>query len=289
MFIEGTTLRTTVRSILAWLARLSMSVARRTPARFLPITPDVFAKQVIYDHEARKFLSCVVRNATDIGTLGQIFLTEDYGTRKLRRHDEITAFYNAICRSGAQPLILDCGGNIGLASRYFAETYERARIVCVEPDTANVVQAKLNNSSPNIAFVQAAIGSTSGRGELLDPGIGCNGYRITASRSGTTTIVSIGDLVAKHAGGNIVPFIAKIDIEGFEEDLFSKNLAWVDTFPLLIIELHDWMLPRSANSRNFLKAIASLDRDFVYSGENVFSLSNTLLPRISAAPEVVAR
>ncbi len=72
-----------------------------------------------------------------------------------------------------------------------------------------------------------------------------------------------------------MPFLVKIDIEGFEADLFKENTEWVQKFPVLIVELHDWMLPRSANSQNFLKCVSSLDRDFVFRGENVFSIKNT--------------
>lgn len=46
--------------------------------------------------------------------------------------------------------------------------------------------------------------------------------------------------------------------------------------PLMIVELHDWMLPRTANSANFLKAVAARNRDFVFRGENVFSIRNPL-------------
>jgi hypothetical protein len=45
---------------------------------------------------------------------------------------------------------------------------------------------------------------------------------------------------------------------------------------VLVIELHDWMLPRAANSGPFLREIAVRDRDFVYHGENIFSISNQL-------------
>ena len=48
-------------------------------------------------------------------------------------------------------------------------------------------------------------------------------------------------------------FVVDGDIEGFEKDLFSQNTEWVQLFPLLIIELHDWMLPREANSEIFLE------------------------------------
>ncbi len=38
----------------------------------------------------------------------------------------------------------------------------------------------------------------------------------------------------------------KIDIAGFEEDLFSKCTEWIDAFPVLMVELHDGMLPGEA-------------------------------------------
>jgi len=34
------------------------------------------------------------------------------------------------------------------------------------------------------------------------------------------------------------------------------------------------MLPRQGTSRNFLKCIANLDRDFLHIGENIFSIRN---------------
>ena len=70
------------------------------------------------------------------------------------------------------------------------------------------------------------------------------------------------------------PFIAKIDIEGAEEELFSSNIAWVDRLPIIIIETHDWMLPGRASSMNFLKAICGKNRDFLFHSENIFSIAN---------------
>jgi hypothetical protein len=43
---------------------------------------------------------------------------------------------------------------------------------------------------------------------------------------------------------------------------------------VIIIELHDWMLPGTANSQNCLKALSGTNRDFVFYGENVFSIRN---------------
>ena len=73
------------------------------------------------------------------------------------------------------------------------------------------------------------------------------------------------------------PFICKVDIEGGEEFLFSKNTEWVARFPVIIVELHDWMLPWQRNSRNFLKRIANLDFDIIWRGENMFCFNYNLL------------
>ena len=65
-----------------------------------------------------------------------------------------------------------------------------------------------------------------------------------------------------------------MDIEGFEQDVFSGGTEWLDRFYVAVIELHDWMLPRKASSRPFLSAVAAHDRDFLFRGENVFSIPN---------------
>jgi hypothetical protein len=109
---------------------------------------------------------------------------------------------------------------------------------------------------------------------LVDPGIGAWGYRVEERTDGGIRMMSINSLVGAPEHQMCEPFIVKIDIEGFERELFSKNTDWVDRFAVLIIELHDWMLPKERSSGNFLSTIAKLDRDFVYVGENVFSISN---------------
>jgi len=72
----------------------------------------------------------------------------------------------------------------------------------------------------------------------------------------------------------LYPFIAKIDIEGFEENLFLKNTDWVRQFPVIAIELHDWMLPGEGSSLNFFKTIANGNWDVVFHGELALCISN---------------
>jgi len=87
--------------------------------------------------------------------------------------------------------------------------------------------------------------------------------------------VTMDEIYAARAATHF-PFIAKIDIEGAEAELFSRNLDWVAATPLIIIELHDWLMPKQGTARSFLKCVAAQDRDFVYFGENVLSLRNQL-------------
>ena len=131
-----------------------------------------------------------------------------------------------------------------------------------------------NTGNLDVDIRASAIGCVDKRGTLVDPGLGEWGYQVVSSDGGETDILSMNRLVQEKVAAGFTPYIAKIDIEGGEGDLFSDHAEWIDLFPVLIIELHDWMLPKSASSRNFLRCIADRNRDFVYIGENIFSIRN---------------
>ena len=68
----------------------------------------------------------------------------------------------------------------------------------------------------------------------------------------------------------------KIDIEGHESDLFKKNTEWFDKFKVIIIEIHDWMLPGKSISRNYFNTLSEAmkknNRDVIIRGENLISI-----------------
>lgn len=278
-FIADTTFSNAAKSFIACAIRILKFIIRRRPykRRYIVLSPSVSSKQIIYDRSNKTVTKVSIRDHSDYGIVNQIYLAEDYSIERLRRKDEIKNFYLSIFETQKTPLIIDCGGNIGLAAKYFSENYSKAKILCIEPDAANVLQARKNNASENVIILEKAIGPEKSRGAIIDPGLGYNGYRVEEKTDGNIEIISINELLTQYDPRRFVPFIVKIDIEGFEQELFSKNVEWIQKFPLLIIELHDWMLPRSQSANNFIKAIAPLNRDFIYIGENVFSISNTLL------------
>ena len=78
--------------------------------------------------------------------------------------------------------------------------------------------------------------------------------RAERSEADTVPRVTVNQIYASHARPHF-PFIVKVDIEGVELDLFSGNTEWVARTPLLIVEPHNWLLPRDGTLRPFLQCI----------------------------------
>ncbi len=212
----------------------------------------------------------------DLGVIKQIFQDKDYDITKFKQGERIKNIYKSLVDRSVKPLILDLGANIGASSVFFGMTYQKSKIVAVEPDKSNFDLLKKNTNHLDIDISLAAIDSEEGVCILSDPGEGEWGYRtIGGSAKGVeVNKISLRDIAFNMLSKGYIPLICKIDIEGAEASLFQKNLEWIDLFPLIIIELHDWMLPKQQTSINFLKAMAGRNRDFVYKGENIFSFRN---------------
>jgi FkbM family methyltransferase len=183
--------------------------------------------------------------------------------------------------AGLRPLIVDCGANIGAASMYFSQAFPDARIVSVEPASDNFDLLWRNVDPLRVRSVQAAVASRPGSLAVRDPGAGAWAYRTGAEEAAGTVIgevdaITIEQILEDEPG--TTPFILKVDIEGAESDLFSANTEAISRFPVVIIELHDWMLPGEGTSQSFLRWHLDQEREFVHHGENVFSLS----PRAAA-------
>lgn len=257
-----------------WALRTARGLLTGGRSDYVALTPPFLTRQVILDRRTGRRMTFHVRDESDYCTLENTYLEEDYRLARLARGPEIVARYDHITRSGRTPLIIDCGANIGLTAAYFSDKFPLAKIVAIEPNGANLALARINCRSAQVEFQHAGIASERKKGRLVDPRLGNDAFRIDEDPSGTVDLVSVDHLLQNTACAECEPFIIKVDIEGFEDELFSKNIGWIERFPLLIMELHDWLLPGRANSRNFLKAIAGLDRDFVFINANVFSLAN---------------
>jgi FkbM family methyltransferase len=220
------------------------------------------------------------RNTSDEAVIRQIFHDKDYDLGRLRRGSELLAFRRSRSAAGLRPLIIDAGANIGASSVYFHQQFPDALIFAIEPDRGNFEFLRRNTAGLPIWCFNGALTARTGPVRVIDPGEGNWGFRTALMADGeindsAVECIQIGRILDMHSR-ETYPFIVKIDIEGAEDELFSRDVEWLNRVPLVIIELHDWLLPKQRTSGNFLRAIASLNRDFVSIGENIFSIDNSI-------------
>lgn len=223
----------------------------------------------------------------DIGVIRQIFERKDYDFSRLAVGPSFTRYVDGIRASGRRPLIIDAGANIGASPIYFLSQYPDAAIVAIEPERRNCELLRANCHDLDVRIIEAALDSHPGVRFLSDPGRGDWGFRVLSpSREQTVPTdqklyevhaVTVPQVLRDYPSDTYGLAIVKIDIEGGEKDLFAGASGWLEIAPLVIVELHDWMLPGEAVSRNFLRAISTYDFDFIYFGENVFCFNNTRL------------
>lgn len=75
------------------------------------------------------------------------------------------------------------------------------------------------------------------------------------------------------------PFIVKVDIEGFEADLFSANTQWVGRTPIIITELHNWLIADA--DATYRTCMVSRMRSEFALGEIIISLELRQRPETS--------
>jgi len=203
---------------------------------------------------------------------------------EVARRDFIDAEYQRLLAAGQTPLILDAGANIGASVLFFAWRYPAARIIALEPEAGNFALLARNCAGRGqIACLQAALASCDGELRLFDPGRSTDAFRTLdedqagehGHAMGVVAAYGVETLLARFGDG-ATPLLAKIDIEGAEREVFSAHTDWVQAFPAIAIELHDWMLPGKASSAPFLACVGALGRDFINPVESdiVFSLRN---------------
>jgi FkbM family methyltransferase len=206
-------------------------------------------------------------HTSDASVVRQVFAAKDYDLHRFAQFDAIQAVYQAIIDSGKTPLIIDAGANIGASTVWFACQYPAAHVIAVEPEPANAAACRENISHfPNARLVQAAVGGAPGHVALSDSADAW-AFQTRREETGGVDLVTISDLIASVPNGQA--FIVKIDIEGFEADLFSANLDWLDVADVVIVEPHDWMLPGQGSSRKMQVAMAARPFEILLSGENL--------------------
>jgi FkbM family methyltransferase len=208
--------------------------------------------------------------SSDVEVFRQVFSCGEYdfsGTAQFRR---LEVSYNSLLSSDTVPVIIDAGANVGAATIWFAQLFPRACIIAVEPDPQNARLCKLNTRGlANVQVLEAAFGCSAGSVNLIDADKAAWAVQTVRSEAtGPVPILTVSDIL-RHAGEKVNLFLVKIDIEGFEEDVFSKSTEWLADTKALIIEPHDWLFPGRYSSRPFQTAIAGERFELLIRGENL--------------------
>lgn len=207
-------------------------------------------------------------DSSDQKSLEEVFSFGVYDLSRLRRWPEIRAKAFAL----KKPLIIDCGAYIGASAVFFHNLFPMADIIALEPDEENY-KFLVNNTRTieEIYTIRGAIGPEEAIGGTVDTGNGYWGKKFLPGEQGGITCYTVQNLFK----GDQKNFILKIDIEGAEGELF-KTQTWVDKFPIIIVELHDWLFPKEGTSFHPVLALARPDRDFIIMGDNIISIRNDL-------------
>ncbi|MDK2757450.1 MAG: FkbM family methyltransferase [Blastomonas fulva] len=211
--------------------------------------------------------------SSDFDVIRQVFRDREYHIKSDYHRDLLQKRYQAILDSGLTPLIIDAGANIGAASRYFQKVYPKSHVVALEPDAENAAIARMNcQGNSRIEVLEVALGGESGFAEVIS---GDSHWAVQTKRSDAgLPIVTINEILKQYPAHKLL--IAKIDIEGFEGDVFQHNLEWIDRADLVYLEPHDWMLPGEASSRSFQQAFGERDFEMLLQGENILYVKRAL-------------
>lgn len=234
-----------------------------------------------FDSGSRPFLYRE-QSVGDRGVVKQIFVNRDYNFMGWPQGRRLMAYHNTLKRS-ATPLVVDAGANIGASAVWFLSFLPGCFVFAVEPAPGNFELLERNTMGfKNCLNYQGALSNQDGELILSDPDQSDWGFRtspVTSPAEHGLRVPSIcpNTILADPRLAHTQPLIMKIDIEGGEDVLFSGDVDWMGRFALIIIELHDWLLPFSGCSRNFLRAVVKHDFDLVHRGENIFLFNRKIL------------
>ncbi len=228
---------------------------------------------------------------SDWSVLEQIFISKEYEDPTAVHAEAVSRCYERILDGGSTPIIIDCGANIGLAALWYARKYPKATIFSIEPEVENFRILQRNVSAfPNIIPIHAAVAGSEGKVALSNDTGSPWAWTTVRSEAGEMSSVTINEILLRCDRGR--GFIIKVDIEGFEVDLFSQNTEWIAEFPVVVAETHDYLFPWRGTANSIFSALISRGLyDFVQKGENCFcyahaSLKQQVTPRNDeAAPE----
>lgn len=211
----------------------------------------------------------------DLPIFWQIWVMRENDFASLPQAAGVKRAYQEILDAGQTPVIVDCGGHVGLSAVWFASQFPKATVYSVEPSDANFAMLQTNAKAyRNIVPLNGGVWSKSCHLEISNPNSGSASFRLQevfgvegSERPDLLRAYTIDEIAGLQ--GRTQLLLVKIDIEGAESEVFREPGQWLQKVPAIVIELHDWLLPGQGTSTNFFKRISEYPFDVILQGENL--------------------
>lgn len=201
-------------------------------------------------------------------------VAEQYNVDRFPNHARrLHSTYEKMLRDGKKPLIIDAGANIGMSALWFTYKYPEAYIFAIEPDRDNyelLVKNTQGQGGKIIPFF-GGIWPRDAKLSIDNRNAGAQHFQTSESQidtQDTFNAITVDKILSQFDIESL--FIAKIDIEGSQKELFEENTDWVKCTNLIVLELDDWLLPWAGTSRPFFSCVSKYPFDYLLDGENIF-------------------
>jgi FkbM family methyltransferase len=149
-------------------------------------------------------------------------LAKEYDISDTAQGKELRRRYDSLIASRVQPLIIDCGANIGLSGVWYARQFPEAKIIAVEPDQSNLEIASRNLAAyPNVTLVSGGVWDTPSHLSIVNPDAEPWAFRVEEGEGSIP-----GFTIDQLSEGKPI-LVVKVDIEGAEKELFGRTrIGW---------------------------------------------------------------
>lgn len=219
-------------------------------------------------------------SVADRTVISRVYQSDDFNLATSAEGRRFLTYY--ITHIGKRPgLIIDAGATIGAAAVYFLELFKDSLTYAIEPDSENFEILNLNTRAyRNRTTRHAAVSAADGELYREDPASSAWRFRATTEASANDPgiripAISVPSLLRE--AGAAVPMIFTCSIQTHDDSLFSADTAWMRSFPVVIMQLHDQTLPLPESSASLARAIADADFEPVHKGKNLFLFNRRLL------------
>ena len=215
----------------------------------------------VLDNLAKCIVEDVCLNVPEFG--GQFYMNPRSALfRRIARDGYYEPELTSLCAQHILPNtdVLDIGANIGFHSVLFASLVQQGQVLAVEP-TSSALERLTRNLARNKATdkVQVHHGAVSNTAGTVDikviPGreefstLGEMSHQAVAGEEWQVEKVACDTLDALVQRYGLAPKFIKVDVEGFEHQVFSSGAHTLSTHrPIILAELSNVMLQKNGSS-----------------------------------------